>query len=155
MKNLLLPMLILACLCWQCSKSTNKHITKIIGKWASEENEGSRFIEEWNSDADGHFFGKGYVLQDGIDTSFSEVLQIEEKNGDFFYIATVKSENENKPVKFKLVRAEETFLVFENPLHDFPQRISYFFTDDRNLKVVVEGEQNEQQVSNEILLTKW
>ena len=43
---------------------------------------------------------------------------------------------------FKLIRASATEVVFENPQHDFPQRISYALKDGGKLTAAIEGTKN-------------
>lgn len=40
---------------------------------------------------------------------------------------------------FKLVKLEKNLAVFENPEHDFPQRIIYKLEDGETLKARIEG----------------
>jgi hypothetical protein len=44
-----------------------------------------------------------------------------------FYTPTVPDQNDAKPVPFRMVSYEGHVVVFENPDHDFPQRIVYRF----------------------------
>ncbi|NUM50738.1 MAG: hypothetical protein HUU48_06440 [Flavobacteriales bacterium] len=155
MKKLFVTCAVFAFTCSCTETDEMQYVKKLGGKWASEENENSRFFEEWDVLAEGNLIGKGFLLTDGVDTTVSEELKIEKIKNEIFYVATVKNENDNKPVKFLLVENDSQHLVFENKLHDFPQRIKYFFLNDRELKVVVEGEYKGQNESNEMLLSKW
>ncbi len=130
-------------------------VKKLNGKWASAENEGSRFFEDWSNINNELMSGRAFLLTDGIDTTISEELKIELKDNEIFYVAQVKNQNDNKPIKFLLIENEPTHLIFENKLHDFPQRIKYFFIGEREIKVVVEGEYEGKEESNEMILEKW
>jgi hypothetical protein len=147
---------IIGLLIFSCKENDKmQFVKKLNGKWASAENEGSRFFEDWIISDSKLMVGKAFLLSDGIDTTISEELKIELKDNEIFYVAKVKNENDNKPIKFLLIENESTHLIFENKLHDFPQRIKYFFMGDREIKVVVEGEYEGKQESNEMLLEKW
>ncbi|CAG0980703.1 hypothetical protein FLAV_01752 [Flavobacteriales bacterium] len=155
MKNLFVLFVAFSFICSCAETDEMQFVKKLGGKWASEENENSRFFEEWEVLTNGNLRGKGFLLSDGVDTTVSEELKIEKIKNEIFYVATVKNENNNQPVKFLLVENDSQHLVFENKLHDFPQRIKYFFLSERELKVVVEGEYKGQNESNEMLLGKW
>jgi len=51
-----------------------------------------------------------------------EFVRIEQRGREFFYVAQPQGE---KPTEFKMTKLEEGLIVFENPKHDFPKRISY------------------------------
>jgi hypothetical protein len=61
------------------------------------------------------------VLQDG-ETVFVEHIAIEPRGEGFVYVAELP---DAAPVEFRLVERGEQWLRFENPSHDFPQRIEY------------------------------
>lgn len=63
---------------------------------------------------------------------------IVELHGELFYIAF--PEQNQYPVAFKLVSNTDGKLIFENPTHDFPQRIVYHPQGDGSLLVHIEGE---------------
>ena len=56
--------------------------------------------------------------------------------GEVLYVAKPSRQPE---AEFKLVRATEREVLFENPQHDFPQRISYVLKDDGTLLAAIEG----------------
>lgn len=66
-----------------------------------------------------------------------ESLKIERKDGSIFYVASVP--HNPGPVEFKLIELSEKHVVFENPEHDFPQRISYTLNANGTLDARVEG----------------
>jgi hypothetical protein len=59
--------------------------------------------------------------------------------GDIFYVAKPSGQPE---ASFKLIRATATEAVFENPQHDFPQRISYTLKPDGTLLAAIEGQKD-------------
>lgn len=110
---------------------------KIIGSW--ENRTDSVFSAEfWEKRNDSLYAGKGFVLVNA-DTVFYEDLQLSFKNGNVYYIPTVRDQNNAEPVSFKAGFLSGDSMVFENPGHDFPQRIVYIFPDSMRMNVYVAG----------------
>jgi Domain of unknown function (DUF6265) len=65
-----------------------------------------------------------------------EFLRIVEKDGALSYLA---SPGGKAPVEFKVKEIGEKKVVFENPAHDFPQRIIYAIEADGAMKARIEG----------------
>jgi hypothetical protein len=55
------------------------------------------------------------------------------------YSATVKGQNSDKPVTFKLTNSTEKQLVFENPKHDYPKKIIYTQINEDSLVAEISG----------------
>ncbi len=68
-------------------------------------------------------------------TSF-EFLRIVETPTGLAYLA---SPGGKSPVEFKLKALGEKKVVFENPAHDFPQRVMYWIEPDGAMKARIEG----------------
>ncbi len=99
-------------------------IDQLVGKWVDDPGEDSTiFHEEWERLDARHYQGMGFVML-GNDTVSIELLSINLTDSGTFYGAEIPTQNEGKPVYFKLTSANDS-LVFENPQHDFPQRIVY------------------------------
>ena len=58
-------------------------------------------------------------------------------NGEVFYVPVVPH-NEGA-VYFKMTEQSEDKVIFENPEHDFPQRIIYLRISNDSLHVKIEG----------------
>jgi len=56
-----------------------------------------------------------------------------------YYMPTVQGQNNEKEVFFKLTALSDTHFVFENPMHDFPKKISYYHPKKNELYTEVEG----------------
>ena len=91
--------------------------------------------EQWTMPAGQSMLGVGRTIKDGK-TEFYEFLQIRERSDGIFYIAEPKGE---KAVSFKLVKVNDSQAIFENPQHDFPQRIIYQKAIDGSLLASLEG----------------
>lgn len=84
--------------------------------------EGQSGYERWSYDSAQGFNGVG-VSERGGKTVFEEKLRILLQDGAVYYVADV-AENP-QPVYFKLTELSEHGFAFENPAHDFPQKIAY------------------------------
>lgn len=94
-----------------------------LGRWENNSPEGN-LSEIWKKENDSTFFGQSYFVIKN-DTVFAEHVSLEERNGKLSYVVTVPNQNEEKPVPFELTSAEGSTLIFENPKHDYPNKIIY------------------------------
>jgi len=97
----------------------------------------SRFEEQWMKPSSGSLLGMARTVVDGK-TVMTESLQILQQQGDI--VLTVILRFSGKPTEFKMIRLTPDEVVFENPQHDFPQRILYRKQPD-GLLGRIEGEQ--------------
>ncbi len=112
----------------------------LAGCW---EGKGSKRVREeyWTMAAGGSMFGIGRAISDGRTTEF-EFMRIHEEKGDVLYTSKPSGQPE---ASFKLIRANGNEAVFENPQHDFPQRVIYRKQSDGTLLARIEGERNGKQ----------
>lgn len=87
---------------------------------------GGTRLEIWSPYKEESIVGRGLIFNDR-DTTMLEQIQLLRRDNDFYYIATVPDQNNGNPIEFKLVKTDGTTFTFENPRHDFPQRIIYRF----------------------------
>lgn len=111
--------------------------TWLIGEWADVFDEG-KIIETWERTGDSTLSGKSYTIISG-DTVFSESIVLQQRGEDLFYMPAVSDQNEGKPVEFKLTIFTDSTLVFENPEHNFPQKISYINYGGDSLLAEISG----------------
>lgn len=104
----------------------------MAGSWRAEWPGGSS-EELWTDPDGGLMLGLNRSVREGKKTGF-EFLRIEERNGAVVYLA---SPGGASPTAFELTEAKRNRAVFENPKHDFPQRIVYW-KKDTNLCARVE-----------------
>ena len=109
----------------------------LIGKWSNTAKQRHDY-ETWGKYNDSTYLGKSYSIQNG-DTVSSESIKLVEGNEGIYYIPIVQGQNNNLPVSFKLIVVETNKLVFENPAHDFPQRISYHLVSPDSLVAEISG----------------
>ncbi len=98
----------------------------------------SEVMESWQKVNDTLMEGRSYEIT-GPDTVLSETVQLISNGDGVFYIPTVKDQNNEQPVAFKLSSHEGNKFVFENPKHDFPTSITYDFLEGNKLKATISG----------------
>lgn len=115
-------------------------IPHLVGEWSDDESEpGAVIHERWKRNEDGLHSGLGFVMVDK-DTVFIEHLRINtDSTGVPCYRARVPSQNAGGEITFRLTDCAGDSMVFENPAHDFPQRISYALQPDSTWNVRVSG----------------
>jgi hypothetical protein len=92
----------------------------LSGNWKTAQRDA--VIEEtWNAPAAGMMMGMSRTFTPERTRSF-EFVRIEQRGREFFYVAQPQGE---KPTEFRMTKLEDGLIVFENPKHDFPKRISY------------------------------
>ncbi len=122
------------------SQSENINLDKlnfITGEWVGELGDGT-VTENWVKSSDTVFSGQSYFMK-GTDTLSRESITLRLQDTSIFYIPLVAGQNDNKPVVFRLTYLDSTKAVFENPEHDFPQKISYELKAGDSLIAVISG----------------
>jgi hypothetical protein len=80
--------------------------------------------------------GMGRTVRGGK-TADWEFMRIEQVGDDLIFFAKPKANKEETP--FKMVRIAESEVVFEDPAHDFPQKVTYRLTKSGSLAPSIEG----------------
>jgi len=114
----------------------------ISGIWEGESGN-IRMEETWTRPAGGLILGVHRDLFPG-GRSFFEYLRIERRGDEIFYIAAPRGEN---ATEFRLTELQDNGAVFENPEHDFPQKIAYT-RDGDTLRATIEGLANGERRSS-------
>ena len=110
----------------------------LIGNWQKTDSTGT-LEETWKTENDSTYLASSYFVQNKKDTLHSEQIELIENNKNLIYKATIKGENNNQPVAFQLTDADDSLLVFENPKHDYPQKITYTLQKNNTLKATISG----------------
>lgn len=152
MKKTTFFLISLISLLYSCKKESNKQITTInkefnkindakwiLGNWENISNEAD-FREIWTQKNDSVFIGKSFVTVKN-DTVFNEKIDLLERNDSLFYIVSVENQNNEKPVFFYLTQSSKNELIFENPKHDFPNKIIYKKINQDSIIARIEGNQ--------------
>lgn len=121
-------------------KNEIKKARWLIGTWENKTQRGSMY-ETWVKISDDELSGKSYMLKEK-DTIVFETVRLLQENGLLFYIPEVKNQNSGLPVRFKAKIVSDMELKFENPLHDFPQIISYTKINADSLVAEISGTKN-------------
>jgi hypothetical protein len=122
----------------QSEKHTVESAAWLAGCWQGEVR-GKQVTEQWIKPAGGAMLGMAWTISNNKMASH-EFLQIRRKDdGQTYYIALPSGQQE---ASFKLIKSGPQELIFENPEHDFPQRIIYRLAGDGSLKARIEGKEN-------------
>jgi hypothetical protein len=146
-------MLFLASACLACCTSKEKkakyaHMEQaswLKGTWENTMPEG-RLSEKWEKINDSLYKGQSFFIKDK-DTLHYETINFYQKNGKLIYEPTVKGQNNDASVSFKLTKITDSLLVFENPAHDYPQKIVYRRITDDSLAAEISGKQQGKPAS--------
>lgn len=114
-------------------------VSWIAGCWEINDTARERIVQEqWMKPAGGVMLGMARTIRVGrlVNWEFTRLI---EKDGDVFYVA--KPSQNAAETFFKLVKSSPNEAVFENPEHDFPQRIIYRRSGDK-LTARIEGTNN-------------
>ncbi|MFN6964882.1 MAG: DUF6265 family protein [Pyrinomonadaceae bacterium] len=95
----------------------------------------SRVSENWMKPDGGLMLGTARSVRNGAVVNF-EFMRIEKRREGTFYVA--KTSQNKDEIAFRLVSRARLEATFENPAHDFPQRITYRLDGDI-LRARVEG----------------
>jgi hypothetical protein len=106
----------------------------LAGCW--EQRRGSRVVEEhWTKVGGNSILGMNRTVSAGRTVAW-EYMRIEERGGRLFFIALPSGQSE---AEFAQTGLDERSVTFENPDHDFPQRISYRLLPDGSIIGRAEG----------------
>ncbi len=139
-----------------CTKS--KQVSKIVvadwllGKWENNSVDGN-LLEIWKKTNDSIYEGQSFFIK-GKDTLHFEEIQMKQNGEVLFYIATVKGQNNDKPVTFKHNNTIKKELVFENAKHDFPKKIVYSQLTKDSILIEISGIQQGKPSSEEFSMKR-
>ena len=111
----------------------------IAGCWESAPGKKSQTTEQWMKPAGGMMLGMGRTVADGRAVDY-EFMRFEQRGSDVVFISRPRANKED--TEFKMISLTPTEAVFENPTHDFPQRVVYRLTKDGNISPRIEGTVN-------------
>jgi hypothetical protein len=107
------------------------------GCWISTRGEAT-IEEQWMAPRGGSMIGMGRTVRGGKTAEYELVL-IAERDGRLAYEAHPSGQ---PPATFLSITAEDASIVFENPEHDFPQRVGYRREGVSGLQAWIEGQAN-------------
>jgi hypothetical protein len=107
------------------------------GSWQMQTQRGV-ITEKWIIANDNSLAGKSTLLRtDGTEIPLEKIELISRK-GTYYYIPTVKNQNAEQPVEFKITSYNDAGFVAENPQHDFPKRISYKLVNKDSIHAIID-----------------
>ncbi|MEO7977710.1 DUF6265 family protein [Flavobacterium sp.] len=149
-------MILLAIVSCQKRESVEKDKIKaadwLIGNWQNTSDEGV-LNENWQKVNDSTFSATSHFIK-GKDTLHFENIVLAQKSETLTYIATVKGQNDGKPVAFSSTSETENKLTFENPQHDYPQKITYTKGVNNTLTAEISGKLQGKLTSEKFIMTK-
>lgn len=108
------------------------------GTWKME---GKAIYEHWNILSGNSMKGVSYAV-DNNQVAVIEYLDISGDGAGVLYTAVVPGHNQGQAIPFRQT-ANDSLFVFENPRHDFPQKIVYRKWSDTEITVQLSGGENE------------
>jgi len=121
----------------QATKVTLTDLSWMSGSWSGAAG-GVDMEEHWTAPKGSSMFGVHRDVAKGRTASF-EFLRIEQQGDQIVYLSMPNGRSPATP--FPLKEISGTRVVFENPAHDFPQRIIYW-KDGNDLRARIEGTMN-------------
>ena len=120
------------------------------GCWSLNRN-GRETTEHWLKPAGGTMLGISRTIADGktVEFEFTQIRQ--EASGEIFFIAKPSGQPE---ASFKMIKGGANEVVFENPQHDFPQRVIYRRQSDGSLLGRIEGVSKGKEKSVDFPMTR-
>jgi hypothetical protein len=132
-----------------CATDTRTHVLQpedpalapvawLTGAWVAGNVGEPRTEEHWIPPSGGSMIGVNRTTMEGR-TVFFEYLRIERaEDGGLVYLASPKGRQPATP--FRMVDSSPGRVIFENPDHDYPQRITYRRKGETRLVMRIEGE---------------
>ena len=128
----------------QSSKPSLESLEWLAGSWRGSA-QGVDMEEHWTAPKGDSMIGIHRDVGKGKTMSF-EFLRIEQQGDQIVYLSMPNGRSPATP--FPLKDASANRVVFENPKHDFPQRIIYW-KDGNDLRARIEGTMNGKAGSEE------
>ena len=129
----------------QTTKPTLNDLSWIAGSWTGTDRRGVEMEEHWTAPKGNSMIGIHRDVVKGR-TALFEFLRIEQQGDQIVYLSMPNGRS--PATAFPLKEASGMRVVFENPTHDFPQRIIYW-KDGNDLRARIEGTMNGKAGSQE------
>ncbi|HEY0045697.1 MAG TPA: DUF6265 family protein [Flavobacterium sp.] len=124
----------------------------LLGDWENLSADG-RWSESWVKANDSTYNGQAFFIREN-DTLHQEQIVLSQRGLAVNYTPTVKGQNGDKPVQFNMTSAEGSKLIFENPAHNYPQKISYLQITKDSLVADISGIQQGKPSAERFAMTK-
>jgi hypothetical protein len=117
------------------SQDTLEKLGWLQGCWAAEGAERGTG-EQWMAPAGGTMLGMSRTVRKGRTVEFEFMRIVQDADGRLTFIAQPSGQ---PTASFPLARHDGDRFVFENPAHDFPQRVIYSRAGETGLHARIEG----------------
>ncbi len=114
-----------------------------LGEWDNKSKEAD-FTEIWEKATDSSYIAESFVLVNK-DTVFYEKIDLLERNDSLLYIVSVRNQNNEKPVAFHATSIKRDSITFENPKHDFPNKIVYRKIESDSMIATIYGKNHKPE----------
>lgn len=116
-----------------------------LGNWENVSKE-SISREIWTQKNDSTLFAESFTMVEK-DTVFYEKVDLIERNDSLIYTVSVRNQNKEKPVSFYMTKSSDSQIVFENPKHDFPNKIEYNKIGTDSIFAKIYGTENGKEMA--------
>lgn len=116
-----------------------KNFEWLKGTWMMKKKNGGAIMETWIISNDSTLNGESLNISATGISKVLETLELSYRKGEHYYTSTVKGQNNNQAVSFKITSHSDTRFVAENPEHDFPKRITYELIGKDSLHAYIDG----------------
>ena len=135
LSGLLMIHILFQCMAWAQDPITIDKATWLAGCWNGG-GEQREITEVWMKPSGKSMLGMSRTVKAGkmVEHEFLQILQ--QENGEIHFVAQPSGQPK---ASFTLISKNPKELIFENPQHDFPQRVIYKLADDGSLAARIEG----------------
>lgn len=96
-------------------------------------------METWIISNDSTLNGESLNMSATGISKVMESLELAYRKGEYYYISTVKGQNNNQAISFRITTYSESGFVAENLEHDFPKRITYRLIGKDSIHAFIDG----------------
>lgn len=115
-------------------------LDKLAGTWKMKTKLGS-VLETWSRTNDSTWTGRTWRVN-GTDTTLQQSVELVRQGSDIFFIPVYEGRMETTPIRLKVRVLKAVGFVAEDTTNDFPQKVTYRFTDEEHLDAKVVGERD-------------
>lgn len=148
---LLLLLTILSCKKGEKTNLLNE-IDWLIGTWENNSDKGN-LLEIWKKENDSVYSGQSFYIK-AKDTLHFESIQLKQISDSLLYSSSVKGQDNDLALDFKLTSKTQNQFVFENPKNDYPKKIVYKLITKDSLVAIISGFQQGKASSETFSMKK-
>ena len=148
---LLLLLTILSCKKGEKTNLLNE-IDWLIGTWENNSDKGN-LLEIWKKENDSVYSGQSFYIK-AKDTLHFETIQLKQISDSLLYRSSVKGQDNDLALDFRLTSKTQNQFVFENPKNDYPTKIVYKLITRDSLVAIISGIQQGKASSETFSMKK-